>query len=244
MREPFQTQDAKYLEFKQKHPHITYAQYVMERQHQRLLDGKTTNRSGALAIALAEPAEFWKAGEVKAANLFRSMSLAPHNRVIEYGCGSLRVAAHFVRYLDRGCFFGLDVISGFFEIGKTMLGAELLEQKAPRLEIIGEATLEMAADFHADCIYSNTVCVHVHPDETGAYFRNLMRLAHLPGARLFFNASVSNRPVRFENDSWAWPLDFYKQSLGELELIRAATGRPRDKAGEAIAPANFEFRRR
>jgi SAM-dependent methyltransferase len=244
MGSPFEAGDRRFLDYKRRNPQGSFAQYSMEREYARLNEGRTNNPSGALAVGFGESEGFWKAGEAPAAKLFRAMTPRPHDRVIDYGCGTLRVAAHFIRYLDRGCFFGLDVIDGFFEAGKRVLGAELLEEKAPRFGIVNEDNLALASNFGADLVFSNTVCVHVHPDETGTYFRNLARVTHVPGARLIFNAMLSERPLRFEFTSWAWPLDFYERSLGELELVRAATGRPQDKAGGLVAPVNLEFRRR
>ena len=68
---------------------------------------------------------------------------------------------------------------------------------------VAEPGLADGEAFAPDFVYSNVVCVHVHPDETEEYFRNLARLAHKPGARLLFNARLTDTPVRFEFDGWS-----------------------------------------
>jgi len=236
----FETREARYRKFKEKNPQTGFAQYLMQRQLRTLGQGNTT---GALSVALGARDEFWSAGEAKARKLMSAMALAPHHKAIEYGCGSLRVGAHFIRHLDKGRFLGMDVIDGFYEIGKAMIGAALLDEKAPRFFVIDEPALAAAAAFAADFVYSNVVCVHVHPDETDAYFRNLARLTHAPGARLIFNAALFERPVRYAFDGWAWPLEFYKESLAGLTCMRADTGRKQTRDGHDITPVEFEFRR-
>lgn len=39
--------------------------------------------------------------------------LRPQHRVVDYGCGSLRVGCQLIPYLERGCYFGLDVSNRF-----------------------------------------------------------------------------------------------------------------------------------
>ncbi|GEM_PF-5948454 len=67
----------------------------MERQVKNLRAGP-----GVLKIALAGREDFWSSGEARAKKLMAAVE--PHHRVIEYGCGSLRIAAHFIRRLAGG----------------------------------------------------------------------------------------------------------------------------------------------
>lgn len=242
MDDPYETRDRRFRELKDDDPTLTFGRYMAERMHRELKSGKIVNPRGAIPVALSS--DFWSAGEAKAKRLLSVIAPAPRHRVIEYGCGSLRIGAHFIRHLDRGCFLGLDVIDGFYEIGKAALGAELLAQKAPRFHLIDEAGLAAGEAFGADVVYSNTVCVHVHPDETADYFRNLARLTRKQGARLIFNARTSEAPLRYEFDGWSWPMDFYRQALAELECVRAEAGRMQFQNGVSTLPVEFEFRRR
>ncbi|HEY8696131.1 MAG TPA: hypothetical protein VIM02_00815, partial [Rhizomicrobium sp.] len=76
------------------------------------------------------------------------------------------------------------------------------------------------------------------------YFQTLMRLCRKPGARLLFDASLSETPLRYRHRSWAWPLGFLKKSLSELELVQVNLGNQRLEADEKIVLAALEFRRR
>jgi hypothetical protein len=232
----FARREARYLRFKELNPDVPFSHYLMERQLRTLSAG-----SGALKVAFASNEEFWASGEARAKRLLAGVE--PRHNVVEYGCGSLRIAAHFIRHLDPGRFFGLDVVAGFYEAGMIAIGTALAAEKVPRLEVIGEDSLAAAQALGADLVYSNVVCSHVHPDEIENYFHNLARLAQRPGARLIFNAELCEHPHRYAFDGWAWPLEFYKQSLSALTLARATTSSPRIRGGETVVPVDFEFHR-
>src|SRR5262249_41100784 len=144
------------------------------------------------------------------------------DKVVDYGCGSLRIGGHFIRFLDPDRYYGLDVTDGFFEMGRELIGHDLITQKRPRFAVIDVASLTDATAFGADIVLSSAVSYHVHPSETAIYYGNLQRLAAKPGARLFFDVSISDVPLR--NKSWCWPLDFYIQSLPELTFINMDGG--------------------
>ena len=237
----FEKRDQRFRRFKEKDPSLSFARYAAERMHGELLKRHPYNPNGAISAAL-EPS-FWEAGESKAKKLLQAMAPARQDKVLEYGCGSLRIGAHFIRYLDPGCFMGMDVIAGFYELGIAAIGPEMMREKAPRLAVIDEAGLKAGAVFAPDFVYSNVVCVHVHPDEVDDYFRNLARLAHKPGARLIFNARLTDTPTRFEFDGWSWPLDFYRDHLPGFDITRAATGTMQTQNGVQTMPVDFEFHR-
>jgi SAM-dependent methyltransferase len=234
----FHKRETRYRKFKEKNPDVAFSRYLMERQFGNLSAG-----SGALKVALASNEEFWASGEAKAARLMAAAAIEPHHKVVEYGCGSLRIAAHFIRRLAPGNFFGLDVVPGFYEAGQAAIGDALIAEKRPRFGVIEETTLAEAQALAADLVYSAVVCAHVHPDEIETYFRNLARLAHKPGARLMFNAALHEHPARYAFDGWAWPLAFYQDHLPGFEMTRAATGTMQTRNGIATTPVDFEFRR-
>lgn len=242
--ERFAGRDRQFAEHKKAHSDVSFGQYRAQQLYAAISSGRQHFSLGAnLAPGEDGPRDFWTAGATKAEYYFRKMGLKPHHRVIDYGCGSLRIGAHFIRYLNRGCYFGLDVVPNFFEIGKELIGAELMERKAPRLEAIDEGSISAAAEFGADFVFSAAVCTHVHPEELQIYFDNLQRLTRKPGARLFLNAAVSDQPRRVYYDSWAWPLTFYRRSLPQLRLFRAPRGATRMGQGHPFWSVDLVFQR-
>src|SRR5262249_38259838 len=42
-------------------------------------------------------------------NWLLRQGVRPHDIVVDYGCGTLRIGAHFVQYLDADCYIGMDI---------------------------------------------------------------------------------------------------------------------------------------
>lgn len=68
--------------------------------------------------------------------LLQEHGLQPHHRVLDVGCGSLRVGRHLIPYLEPGRYCGLDpgeewVREGLQREVVAVHGAELVEEKRP-----------------------------------------------------------------------------------------------------------------
>ena len=238
MSEPYDAPDPRYLAWLEQNPGCTYAQFQTSRELISLARGKDHATLGKKLRKY--PDNWWEAGVGGFTRLLKMGRLVPQNRIVDYGCGSLRIGGHVIRYLDQGHYFGLDVTDGFYIMGKDLIGDDLMAEKRPRFAVINEESLAAATAFEADVVYSTAVSYHVHPSETPLYYGNLQRLTAKPGARLFFDVSISDVPLK--NKSWCWPLDFYIQSLPELEFVRMDGGVRRDE-GANFSMGMLEFRR-
>jgi hypothetical protein len=164
-------------------------------------------------------------------------------RVVDYGCGSLRVGAHFIRDHDPECYFGLDVTNDFYEYGKELIGEELLRQKRPRIATICPESLEAAAAFAPDILVSTACAFHVHPDEKGVYIENIKRIAHRPGARIVFDTKLMPHLQRYNDAAWARPLDFYTEAMAPMTLEPVSRITPLERHGYMMEMAWLVFRR-
>jgi SAM-dependent methyltransferase len=61
------------------------------------------------------------------------MGLEPQHALLDVGCGSLRGGVHFVRYLDPGNYFGVDIDAALLDAGRSELEAAGLGGKAVTL---------------------------------------------------------------------------------------------------------------
>jgi cyclopropane fatty-acyl-phospholipid synthase-like methyltransferase len=68
-------------------------------------------------------------------DFMRAQGLSPGDRLLDVGCGALRGGLHFIRYLDTGRYFGLDVNASLIDAGRIELAAAHLEAKAPQLMV-------------------------------------------------------------------------------------------------------------
>ena len=165
--------------------------------------------------------------------------------MIDYGCGSLRVGAHFIRYLKSGRYFGLDVSAGLIDIGKELLGEALLREKAPRLAVIDETSLAEATEFAADFVFSWAVAYHVHPDENAYYLENLARITHKRKAVLLIDTKTAKTAFKYGRYGWARPLDVYQKALSPLTFVKMHNARPAEEGdkNEGSTAGTLEFRR-
>lgn len=239
-KDSFARWDSQHEAFKRKFPGASYTKMQMERTAKTLQDGKAHPTLGRNII---DHEDWWTAGAATFAYYMKQFPILPDSRMVDYGCGSLRVGAHFIRYLDPGCYFGLELAEGLYEIGQEVIGEEVLAQKAPRFGLTETLALSEAVDFGADFVYSTAVAFHVHPEELALYHANLVRLTSKPGATLFFDTKVAERPLRYRERAWAWPMEMYLKALAPLTFVRAIKMNARVELGERFEDQILEFRR-
>lgn len=206
---------------------------------------KQGTRHSSLGANLRGVDDWWSAGKSKFEKLLRGFAIGRDDRVVEYGCGSLRVGAHFIRHLDRGRYFGLDVSQGLVDIGRELLGEALLREKAPRLAAIDERSLAEAARFDAAFVFASAVAYCVQPDENDEFLRNLARLAHRPGAVLFFDTKMAEPGFPYGGRCWARPLDVYLKGLSPLAFVKMHSPQKVKEGNKAAGSTSavLEFRR-
>jgi SAM-dependent methyltransferase len=67
-------------------------------------------------------------------DLLHARGLAPQSRLLDVGCGALRGGVHFIRYLDPGNYYGVDVNASLIKAGiEVELPAAGLVERAPHL---------------------------------------------------------------------------------------------------------------
>jgi SAM-dependent methyltransferase len=61
----------------------------------------------------------------------RGRGLRPEHRFLDVGCGALRAGLHFIRYLERGHYFGLDRNASLLKAGRVELEEAGLSDRQP-----------------------------------------------------------------------------------------------------------------
>ncbi len=231
-----------YYEYLKDHPGTTYSQFAVRQDAESVA---ANNKHATLGANISETS---KRTGLQTYSLYRNLlNVRPDERVVEYGCGSLRVGVGFIRYLDKGGYFGLDVVREFFDIGVHMVGEDIIREKDVRFHVIDEEGIKLASEFAPDAVFASAVIFHIHPDEILDAFDNLTRIAAKDGARLIFDAKVTrnDEPYRYEasdgKSGWAWPLDFYREGLRPLDLVGVHKRVPYDW-DPAVDFAHLEFR--
>lgn len=130
-----------------------------------------------------------------------AQGIRPSDMVVDYGCGTLRLGAHFIDYLDADRYIGLDIDDRIIAAGRDQLPADLVEAKRPVLEVISPESLARAAAKRPQWIFSNGVLPHVPPEHLSAYFTNLGRFV-LGGATGLFTGKARAKREKLSAKSW------------------------------------------
>jgi SAM-dependent methyltransferase len=216
-------EDARWRGWQNDNPGRSFADYYAQQISRSLAAGQPHRTLGMAAYSdrtLISGSGKWSAdgfagrGFGKFA-LLREWHLRADERVIDYGCGSLRVGQHLIRYLDRGNYIGLDITDAFYRDGVQMLEPGLVDAKAPYLALIDEASIDRLARHPPDVVLSVAVAMHVPPEELDWFFNRILRLVG-PRTRAMIHVDVAVRALRTAPKSWAYPASRYERLVGAL----------------------------
>jgi hypothetical protein len=136
-------------------------------------------------------------------NFLKTEGIKPEHICVEYGCGSLRAAQHFINYLNPSNFWGLDVTDKFYEIGKEMIGQKLLQKKLPHFRIISPATLAEVNQSHPDYLFAVLVMIHIPPSEIEEFLSNILKVC-VKTTRAYISVDVSAITFKPHPNAWVF----------------------------------------
>lgn len=134
---------------------------------------------------------------------YLACGIKPTMRIVDYGCGSLRVGQHAIRFADRGNYWGIDVSDTFLNEGRQLLDPALIEDKRPRLSEISDPLIDLIGVWQPHFIFSHTVIQHVPAAELPVYFDRLTRMMG-PGCTAIIEYIAAPRTARIKAMSWAY----------------------------------------
>lgn len=141
-----------------------------------------------------------------------AFGIKPDMRCVDYGCGSLRIGQHAMRYLNAGNYWGLDVTEAFIAEGLKLIDPALIDGRKPRIDIISDEVLANVRLWQPDFIFANAVLVHVLPKELGSFFRRIDAMMS-SGSKAVIIYVASDRTRRVKSMNWAF---------SEATLLKAA----------------------
>lgn len=134
--------------------------------------------------------------------MLKAFGLSEDAVCVDYGCGTLRIGLHAIRFLAPGAYWGLDVSGFFLDQGRKLVGEKLIAEKQPNLRLISPETLAEATSHKPNIVFSIAVMFHVHPDELNDYVRNLMTLAGADGKVIFW-ARATEQTIHYKERCWS-----------------------------------------
>lgn len=201
----------RYRWWRTRNPEGSFEEYYVNYNLEALRRGE---RLGALGTQFAEPAR-------QAYLVQRSMDalvergLTPAHRVVDYGCGSLRLGRPLIEFLDPQCYIGLDVTTAFIELGLGSVPSDLIDAKRPWLGLITGENLARARRQQPDVIISINAVQHVPPDDLGTFFGRVTSLMG-PRCRTFVTLRLAPRGWRVRPETWVHEHAQVSRALSDL----------------------------
>lgn len=201
----------------------------------------------ASAIAAGEHRAFvggyWEEIGKSQFEFMKQQGLLPEQRLIDVGCGALRGGVHFIRFLDKGNYFGIDMNRSLIEAGGIELDAAGLSERRPTLLVNDQFELSR---FGVKFDYAVAISLFTH-----LYMNNMVRcLVEVgsvlkPGGRFYATFFEAPRPAHIDpikhtpgNVTTNFDADPFHYSFAEMTMLAGAAGMVAELIGEWKHPRN------
>lgn len=134
-------------------------------------------------------------------SLLVTAGLKPSDMFVDFGCGTLRVGASLIEYLEPDRYVGFDIDEKILAAGRELLAPRVRGAKRPRLAVVSPQSISEVAALHPNWIFSKGVLQHVPPGELGEFFENLASLMH-PETIGVLRAQIGSKNEQISAKSW------------------------------------------
>jgi SAM-dependent methyltransferase len=136
--------------------------------------------------------------------------LEPKHRLLDYGCGPMRLGVHAIPYLAEGRYVGADISASTIDNGIHILAQHGIDKGRFDAVVMSDCTLVELAGLRFDFVWANSVVTHMEQREI-AEMLEAMRPLLAPGGRFYFSFSVSPRFKRMNIKDFFHPVDLIER---------------------------------
>ena len=131
----------------------------------------------------------WEARGEYQLDLLKGFGMQPHHKLADIGCGLLRAGTHFIKYLDKGCYFGMDHDRRFIPVCSQIVEAdEELSEKKPRFYLLDNFSFQKTSMPIVDFGMVFSVIQHFPKKDCPLFFQNVSHIMH-DKTRIFISHS-------------------------------------------------------
>ena len=128
--------------------------------------------------------------------------LNPDSKIVDLGCGVLRVGYWLIHFLDQACYCGIEPHAGRLDIGtKSILEAETLKAKLPRFDTNAEFDTSVFGE-KFDFFLAYSIWTHASKPQVTAMLDSFVRDATPDGKFLTSYLPAGWRHPDYQGDSW------------------------------------------
>jgi SAM-dependent methyltransferase len=128
--------------------------------------------------------------------------LMPESRVLDVGCGCLRVGYWLINFLDSGCYFGIEPNETMLSAGiEELLEPELLKYKRPRFDSTDQFDFSVF-DNEFDFVLARSVWTHASLSQIRAMLDGFASTAADNGVFFTSYLRASWRRKAYVGESW------------------------------------------
>lgn len=123
----------------------------------------------------------------------KQVGLLPQHKLLDFGCGALRLGLSAIDYLDDGNYYGIDAYAPYIEIGKRLARATGVTKT---YSVVASKDFEFDKfDARFDFGNAQSVFTHMSGDECDRCMAALKN-AMVPGGKFFFTYLIGAPPTR------------------------------------------------
>jgi SAM-dependent methyltransferase len=173
---------------------------------------------------LRGPAGAWRIDREVQVQALEKLGLQPSHRLLEIGCGPLQAGAPLIRFLEPGCYTGVDISAERLAAASDVICRFGLEHREPRLVLSDDFGLDQLEPQSFDRIWSFHVVIHFPLALVYSYMRAVATLLKPDGIGWFSAWVVPERAPFNTRGSWLeFPVteagsDFFRSAAADAGL--------------------------
>jgi len=149
-------------------------------------------------------------------DFLRRQGLAPHHRMLDLGCGTLRGGRHFIPFLDASNYWGIDIAPACIDAARDLVAAEGLQEKNPTLILNESKNLKFLefGETKFDYILAQSVFTHLPNYMVRECFEHIGKVMR-DEAKFFFTYWRRERSEQIGVKNFGYPWIHFLKLAGE-----------------------------